>query len=373
MKSAVTVARIIVGILFIISGLIKANDPSGLAYKMDEYFAVWGIGWATNLSLPLSLFVNALEVAAGIALLVGWAPRFITRLLLLLIVFFTFLTGYAVFSGKIKTCGCFGDCIPLTAMQSCLKDLVLLLLILILVRYHRLIKPLFFAHLNAMLVLGSAVLIIWAQLHVLKNLPFVDCLPYKEGNNLHEQMQVPPGAIPDSTTILFTYKKDGKELSFDAYGFPDDFDEDSYEFVKREEKVIRKGNATPAIADLTLTTQSGTDTTADMLASTSKYILFSARDFDPGKTEWAGSLQEIYNAALAANMPVYLITNQPLAAREWLQTTSNYGIQVLTIDGTVLKTFLRTPIGAIAMEGPVVRGKWSDTQLSQAVDWIKRQ
>eukprot|EP01035_Chromulina_nebulosa_P053230 gene53230-72727_t len=80
---------------------------------MDEYFAVWGWDGASAYSLYLSLTMNVFEIVAGIALLLGFAPKLFTWLLLLLIIFFTFLTGYAVFSGKIKTCGCFGDCIPL--------------------------------------------------------------------------------------------------------------------------------------------------------------------------------------------------------------------------------------------------------------------
>ncbi len=370
MKMMVDISRVIVGILFIVSGLIKVNDPSGLAYKMDEYFAVWGWNWASQLSLFLSLTLNALEIAAGVALITGWKPKFTTRLLLLLIVFFTFLTGYAVISGKIKTCGCFGDCIPLTAMQSFLKDIFLLVLILLLVWKYHLIKPWFPVKIHLALMLGTVAMVLLAEFHVLYNLPFVDCLPYKTGNNLQQQMQAPPGSVPDSTTIIFTYKKDGKNVSFDASGFPDDFDEDNYEFVKREEKLIRKGNATPPIADLTFTTTSGTDTTEALMASESKYILFAAKDFDGRPGSWTEKFQKIYEAALAKNMNVYIMTNQPAAVRQWLGTKSGTAAEVLTIDGTVLKTFIRTKVGAVAMEGALVKGKWSEMNLDDTVKWI---
>src|SRR4030095_5135088 len=131
-KNILLVVRWVVGPLFIFSGLIKANDPLGLSYKMQEFFEAWNWYALNELTLPLSLVMNVFEVLAGVAVIIGWRMRLFSWLLLLLIIFFSFLTGYALFSGKIKTCGCFGDCLPLIAAQSFTKDLVLLLLIIIL-------------------------------------------------------------------------------------------------------------------------------------------------------------------------------------------------------------------------------------------------
>src|SRR5215467_3725298 len=132
MRILLTITRIIVGLLFIFSGLIKANDPLGLSYKMQEFFEAWNWYAFNNYTLALSLIMNVFEVLAGLAVIIGWRMQLFSWLLLLLIIFFAFLTGYALFSGKIKTCGCFGDCLPLTPAQSFTKDLVLFILILIL-------------------------------------------------------------------------------------------------------------------------------------------------------------------------------------------------------------------------------------------------
>ncbi len=141
MKYFLTISRIIVGVLFIFSGLVKANDPLGLSYKMQEFFEIWGWGFLDDYTLAFSVAMNAFEIIAGVAILVGWQMRLFSWLLLLLIIFFTFLTGYAVFSGKIHECGCFGDCIPLTADQSFMKDLLLLVLIGVIFIYRNKIKP----------------------------------------------------------------------------------------------------------------------------------------------------------------------------------------------------------------------------------------
>src|SRR5882757_10993323 len=142
MKSLINIARVIVGILFIFSGLVKANDPLGLSYKMQEFFEVWNFHWLDNFTLAFSIIMIVFEIVAGVAILLGWRMKLFSWLLLLLIIFFTFLTGYAYLSGKVRECGCFGDCIPLTAGESFTKDIVLLLLILFLFVVKRQIQPL---------------------------------------------------------------------------------------------------------------------------------------------------------------------------------------------------------------------------------------
>ncbi len=141
MKIVVNISRVLVGVLFIFSGLVKAIDPLGLAYKMQEFFEVWAAGgfvpgvmdWLHVHALWFSLLMIALEVVLGIALLLGWRIKTVSYLLLLLMLFFTFLTSYVLFSGKIKACGCFGDCIPLTPIQTFTKDIILSVLVLFIV------------------------------------------------------------------------------------------------------------------------------------------------------------------------------------------------------------------------------------------------
>src|SRR6201985_1993634 len=129
-KTFLNTARLLVGVLFIFSGLIKANDPLGLSYKMEEFFDVWHFHLLDNFTLLFAVVMIVFEIVAGVAILLGWRMKLFSWLLLLLIIFFSFLTGYAFLSGKIHECGCFGNCIPLTAGESFMKDMVLLMLIL---------------------------------------------------------------------------------------------------------------------------------------------------------------------------------------------------------------------------------------------------
>ncbi len=222
MKLLVNICRVIVGVLFIFSGLVKANDPHGLSYKMQEFFDVWAahsslasfMHLLSDYALPFSIITITLEIIVGVGILLGIWKKFFSWLLLILIIFFSFLTGYAVLSGKIATCGCFGDCIPLTAMQSFIKDLVLFVLILIIFIGRRFIVPILTPAVDVLLLFISIVAVCWFQWYVMRHLPVADCLPFKKGNNLLELRKMPADAIPDKKDYKFIYQKDGKKQDF---------------------------------------------------------------------------------------------------------------------------------------------------------------
>jgi uncharacterized membrane protein YphA (DoxX/SURF4 family) len=146
MKVLVGVSRIFVGVLFIISGLIKLNDPVGFSFKLGDYFApeVLNLPFLEPYALVIALLVVILEVLLGVMLIMGYAKKFTLWSLLLMIVFFTFLTFYSAYFNKVTDCGCFGDALKLTPWESFSKDVVLLVLILILYKGNRYIRPFFF-------------------------------------------------------------------------------------------------------------------------------------------------------------------------------------------------------------------------------------
>ncbi len=191
MKTSVNIIRVLVSILFIFSGLVKANDPLGLSYKMQEFFEIWNVSLPSSSflvkvfntlhehSLALSIFMITLEIMAGVAFMIGWKKKPVLYLLLMLIIFFTFLTAYAYASGKFKNCGCFGDCIPITPLTSFLKDVILLLLIIFLIFLQNYIQPLFSSARQLLVLSTTLLLTIALQWYVLHYLPLVDCLPFK--------------------------------------------------------------------------------------------------------------------------------------------------------------------------------------------------
>jgi uncharacterized membrane protein YphA (DoxX/SURF4 family) len=351
MKIVISLIRWFVGLLFIFSGLIKANDPLGLSYKMQEFFEVWGWHFLNDYTLVFSLGMNVLEVVAGVAVIVGWRKRSVSWMLLLLIIFFTFLTGYALFSGKIKTCGCFGDCLPLTPAMSFGKDILLLVLILVLLFTNRKVPSLMSESGAVMYVVLSLFATAGLQWYVLKYLPLVDCLPYKKGNDITEQMKTPEGAIPDSFAIVFQYKKNGKDIFFDQASFPADFDS-TYEYVDRKDKLVKKGNGLMAkIVDFSLQNLSGVDTTAAVFANTNPYVLVFAKDMSKA-AEWSDEFAKLKEKWTSANITVAIVTADTEKA-----VTLFPGTTVIRCDATVIKTAARVNPTFFLMEGAKVKNK----------------
>lgn len=363
MKTLVVISRVIVGVLFIFSGLVKANDPLGLSYKMQEFFEVWGLHGFNNLTLGFSVVMIAFEIIAGVAVLIGWKFRLFSWLLLLLIIFFTFLTGYAVLSGKIKECGCFGDCIKLTAMDSFIKDLILLGLIVFLFVFRNRVRAVISNGLSMLLLALTAIASFGLQWYALKYLPVVDCLPYKKGNNIMEKMKIPPGAIPDSTVITFVYKRNGREVEFTADKFPDDFGDD-YKFVKRYDKVVRKGNAVAAIRDFSLHDSTGANVTEAYFSLPGKKHLLFVRNIPDDLHKHEDALREAFS-----NTNYVIVTSSPDQTKAAFgKLLPNQPIVYFTCDAVAIKTASRAPMTFYTFNGAVVTDKWSYRSSRDSAD-----
>jgi uncharacterized membrane protein YphA (DoxX/SURF4 family) len=363
MKLTVTIARILTGSLFIFSGLVKAIDPRGLAYKMQEFFEAWAnAGFMKGMmeelgqyALSFSIIMITLEVVAGLALLLGWQKKITTWLLLLLIIFFTFLTSYVLFSGKIKACGCFGDCIPITPIQTFTKDIILLLLAVLLLIKQRYILPLFKPFMGGLFILIATIATLFLQWHVLRHLPLTDCLPYKKGNNILELRKMPANAIPDKYDMTFLYEKNGEKKEFSTDALPDS----SWTFVERKQILVEPGkNNIPVINDFSFTTASGNDTTDAILGQPGRYYILFIKDLKTLPAKFRKD-QELAVAAGESGIPFYVITGR----RAMVEKRFNYlkqgiAIPVFTCDATALKTAARADMVLYRMNGPVVEDKW---------------
>lgn len=362
MKILINLVRIIVGLLFIFSGLVKAIDPLGLSYKMQEFFELWGLMQFNPHTLWLSVVMIAFEIIAGAALLLGWQMRLFSWLLLLLILFFTFLTGYAYLSGKFKNCGCFGDCIPITPLTSFVKDVVLTALILFLFANRNKILPLFSKKASLPIMLLVTLFSFGLQWYALKYLPPVDCLPFKKGNSITEKMQIPAGALPDSFAIRFIYEKGGKQYEFAPAELPADLA--TYNYVSRTDKLIRKGNAEPPIKGFALTGASGEDSTSVVLSQPYAVLLF-CEDFSTPFSAWKNDFAELYQTARSKNIPVYAITNRFDEAIDNFASTPFKDIQVFKCDFTAIRTAARTNPTIYLLKEGFILNKQSDKKMGE--------
>jgi len=386
MRIFVRIIQIFVGVLFIISGLVKANDPLGLSYKMKEFFELWNGELATShfflkngliaffemlheSSLALSIFMITLEIFAGVALLLGWMKNFILWLLLLLIIFFSFLTGYAYLSGKFTNCGCFGDCLPITPLTSFTKDLILLVMILILLTGRKYITPLFSIKSRTLILASCLLITLLLQWYVLNYLPITDCLPFKKGNNIAQQIQPPPGAVPDSFAIRFIYEKGGKQYEFAPESLPADFN--TYKFIDRKDKLIRKGNAEPAIKGFSLTgiskdsiTGNSIDSTQIVLSQQKAVLVFMQNFQSPG---WIDNFKKIADEVKAKSLPLYIASPSATDALNLFEKANISNAQSFNCDFTVVRTAARTDPTIYILKNGTIVNKYSRNQFDNAM------
>src|SRR5690554_6294903 len=243
-------SRIFVGVLFIISGLIKLNDPVGFSFKLEDYFAqdVLNLPFLAPLALAIAVFVVIFEVVLGVMLLLGYKKKFTLWTLLLIIVFFTFLTFSSAYFNKVTDCGCFGDAIKLTPWESFFKDIVLLVLILLLFFGRKHLAPLFGNNTKRYTVAFALIACVIFAYYVLNHLPAIDFRPYKIGANIEEGMGIPEGAPTTIFDYAWKFKVNGEEKVIVTQG---DYLTVEGEFIGVETKEVQKGYE-PPIHDFTI-------------------------------------------------------------------------------------------------------------------------
>lgn len=361
------VIRILVGVLFIFSGLIKANDPLGLAYKMEEFFGLWHMDVFAPYALTFSIAMIAFEIIAGVAVLLGYYFKQFAFLLLLLMLFFTYLTGYAIWYEHVNhrelKCGCFGDCIPLTAMQSFMKDIVLLIFVIILVFGRKLIYGLFSRGVNTVFMVLALAVSLLIQWYVLEHLPVFDCLPYKVGNNIWKKMQAPPGSYPDQVDYIFTMKnlKTGevKEMNMDGYTKIWSDTLTWKQQGEQKEVIIKKGNNTPEIKEFNVSGYDGTDVTETLLKEPGYNFLFFVKNVDKASTRNIEKLRQLFAKCEKNNVGFYLLSANSKEETEKFIKDNKLNIYYYSIDATVCKTAMRSNPGLMLIKAGTVVGKWS--------------
>ena len=353
MKYLVWVSRIIVGVLFIISGLIKLNDPMGFSFKLEEYFSpgVLDLPFLTPLALGISIFVVIVEVILGVLLLIGFKPKFTVWSLLLMIVFFTFLTFYSAYFNKVTDCGCFGDAIKLTPWESFTKDVILLVFILILFFGRKYIQPLFSPKTN-WIVGGVALLacILFAN-HVLAHLPSVDFRPYKIGANIQEGMSVPEDAPKPVYEYAWRFKVDGEEQIYVTEG---DYPTVDGEFIDVETTQIQAGYE-PPIHDFTIE-QEGQDYAAELLEE-DKLVMVIAYDMAKSNLE---AFEDVAKVTTKAKQNGYKVIGMSASSGDMAKKIiETYGLdfEFYFTDETTLKTIVRSNPAILVLNKGTIQQK----------------
>ena len=360
MKLLTNFSRIFVGVLFIISGFIKANDPMGFGFKLEEYFEVFGTLFMVPLAMPLAIFICVFEVLLGIMLLLGKMPKLVNRLLLAMIVFFTFLTFYSAYFNKVTDCGCFGDAIKLTPWGSFRKDLILLVFITILLIGEKHIKPILTQKLTNYITIGGTFLSLIFPLYTYRFLPVIDFRPYKIGVDVVEKMETIKPAVIE---ILFVYEKNGETFEFKMDELSNVEDLGSYTYVDRKDKVIDEGIPAP-IHDFVFNDDNGNEVTNVFLDQKGYKLLTIQYDLDRTDLSKQDDIATLAKSLKEKGVESYHVSAGTKAQVEALGTDLTY----YTVDKTTLKTIVRSNPGLVLFKDNVIVMKWPSTRFPRLED-----
>lgn len=368
--------RIAVALLFIFSGLIKANDPLGFSYKLEEYFEVFHMAFLNGLALSMAVILCALEMILGFALLIGARAVKVVWGLLLLIIFFAFLTFYSAFFKVVQSCGCFGDAIPLTPWQSFIKDLILLLLVMVLFVNRRNIRSVVNQKTGDKLLIGASIVFVGFGLYTYNFLPVVDFLPYKVGANIISEMKTPPGAIPDEFEITYHLKnkktKGTKVMTDKEYLKTAIWKDTNWEIVGTPESRLVKKGFEPKIRDLNIQDAQGNNYNDELLSSPFYSLVIVAWNLEGTDPDAVNRIN-----ALAINLTqnyntrtIFLTSNAPEGAQAFAKQHRLVS-ELFYADGVPLKTMVRSNPGIILLKNGVVINKWHFHNMPKYEDIVK--
>lgn len=358
MKYIVQICRILVGVLFIISGLIKLNDPLGFSYKLQEYFSadVLNIPFLEPYALIISVLVVVFEVVLGVFLLIGYKPKFTIWSLLGMIVFFTFLTFYSAYFDKVKDCGCFGDALKLTPWESFTKDVVLLILILIIFFGIKYIKPLFSSLGVTVIALLSFIGSLWFGYHVLMHLPAKDFRAYKVGANIQEGMIVPEDAPKPVIEYYWKFNVNGEEKVITTDG---SYPTVNGEYVGVDTKVIDEGYD-PPVKDFSIETD--TEDLTDKFLNKEKLIMIIMYNLATAESDGVAKLKAFSEQAMKNGYTVIGLTASGSDEKLQFKANHNLNFDFYLCDEKALKTVVRASPGIVKLNKGTVMQKahWND-------------
>lgn len=352
--------RIVLGLTFILSGFVKAIDPLGTQYKIEDYLGVLSLGGMLPdfVTLGTSVAISAIEFTLGVLLLFAISRRVISKVTLVFMTIMTLITAWLYIANPISDCGCFGDAIHLTNGETLLKNIIMLVMTAVVVYKPRdMIRTL--SNGNSTIVINYSVLfILLYAAYSLYMLPQFDFRPYHIGANIEEGMKIPEGAPQPEFETTFMMKKDGQTKEFTLENYPDS----TWEFVDSKTIMIKEGFV-PPIHDFSILSLNGDDLTEDILQQKGYTFLLIAPYLEKADDSNFGPIDQIYEYAEEYGYKFYCLTASGKQAIAHWQDMTGAEYPFYNTDAVTLKTIIRSNPGMLLLKDGTVIQKWSHNEL----------
>jgi len=348
--------RILVGLVFIFSGLVKGIDPLGTAYRIEDYFIAYGTEWAMPLALLLSVSLSALEFLLGVILVMNVRIKFFSWILFFIMIFFTFLTLYDAVYEPVPDCGCFGDAIRLSNWNTFYKNIILIFLTSIIFISRSNFRSLFSGKLQNIIAAVSVILFIGFSIYNYQYLPLKDFREWKVGNDMEPDEH---GEAKIYLTFRNVTSGETKEYLSPDYPWEDSAWMATWEFVDQriDESELIKAH------ELMIENSEGLDVSDDFIDNPDYQLLIVAYDLNSADKESFIEIEKLYQLTDHDGISLIVITSSLKEDVQEFSKTLNPNLEFYFADDIVLKTMIRSNPGLILMKDGVVLGKWHYNDL----------
>lgn len=357
--------QIILGVSFAFSGFVKAIDPLGSTYKIEDYLSAFGPFFENFafLAFPASILLAAVEFTMGVNFLLNANIKLTKWCAVLFMLVMTPLTLYIALENPVSDCGCFGDAIVLSNWATFWKNIVFSILLLLLIVLPKFSKDIYYNYQKWIITSVAFIASIGVSIYCYNHLPIIDFRPYKIGTNVLKSMEIPADAEPDVYETTFIYEKDGVEQEFTLSNFPDE--SEGWMFIEQKTTLVKKGYE-PPIHDFSMTNNMGDDITYEVLEKEGFVFLLVVYDVSKAEQQFAEKINEIHQLAQFSGIDFYALTASVDEDIEIFSQTTDATYEWCKTDPITLKTIVRANPGLVLIENGVIIGKWNSRDIPSA-------
>ena len=352
-----TVCRFVLAVVFIFSGFVKAIDPLGTQYKIQDYLDAFGWTGVFPEFVPFvaSALLGMLEFCLGVYLFFGIRRIIAPRAVVAVMAVMTPLTFWLAWEHPVSDCGCFGDALVLTNWETFGKNVVLLAMSLVVLKCRRRLFPLATTRFDWLIALYGFLYILCMTVYCYRHLPVFDFRPYYVGADIRQGMSIPAGEEPTEFETRFVLQKDGVEKEFTLENYPDS----TWTFVDSK-TVVKKQGYEPPIHDFSMIRyDDGEDITEQVLADEGYTFLLVAHQLGQANQSRMDLINELYDYCLEYGYAFYCLTSS--SDEDILKWQEDTGAEYpfCLMDNITLKTMVRFNPGLMLLKKGTVVGKWS--------------
>ncbi len=357
-RFAIVVARVLLGLVFLFSGFVKAVDPLGSMYKFDDYFEAFHMVWLQPLALTLGFVLFSMEFLLGFVFVFNVRLKFFSWLMLLFMTFFFILTFILGITNPVSDCGCFGDALILTNWETFYKNIALMIFALIVFASRKKITNRFPMITQNGIAMIGLLIIMGVGVYSYRYLPIIDFMPWKVGTQISQKLVAQEEKA--EITLIYKNKETGEKLEYTSKTLPwqDTVFFKKLEFVDQRKKILQEYKPAP-IHDFMIDDVDKGNHNAEIIANDRFQFLLISYDLSKVETSVFEGLNAFYDACQKDSVGFAALCGSDFESMDQFGVKVNANYPFYGVDATALKSVVRSNPGLVLLKNGVVLDKWA--------------